>query len=222
MDGSRITALHVCPRWPPVDIIPPIARRLTRSEDLDEEERAELTRSMFEFVAQSPGLEPVPVDVQIEVAPDVFREVLAQAEALRTDLIVMGSHGRSGFERLMLGSVSEKVLRKAACPVMIAPPRISDAALSPVVHFKHILCPVDFSSGSLAALAYALSIAAEADAHLTLVHVLEVPPELLVPPSREGINVDEVRAAAEAESLRRVRDLIPESVRPTAPSRPSS
>jgi nucleotide-binding universal stress UspA family protein len=95
---------------------------------------------------------------------------------------------------------------------MVVPPRISGAAISHAVHFKHILCPVDFSSGSQRALDYAMSLAEEADGHLTVVHVLEIPPELNAPPSHDGINVDQVRAAAEAEALTRIRELIPESV----------
>jgi nucleotide-binding universal stress UspA family protein len=101
-------------------------------------------------------------------------QILAEAAALPADLIVIGTHGRSGFERLMLGSTADKVLRKASCPVMTVPRRV-DGESAPSVTFKRILCATDFSSGSKAALTYALSMAQEADARLTVVHVLEWP-----------------------------------------------
>jgi nucleotide-binding universal stress UspA family protein len=54
----------------------------------------------------------------------VYREglatevILETADEYKADLIVMGTHGRSGIGRLLLGSVTEEVLRKAACPVL--------------------------------------------------------------------------------------------------------
>ncbi len=60
----------------------------------------------------------------------------------------MGTHGRSGFERLALGSVAEKVLRRARCPVLAVPPAHgTDTA----VEFRRILCATDFSDPSLPA-----------------------------------------------------------------------
>jgi nucleotide-binding universal stress UspA family protein len=52
---------------------------------------------------------------------DAAREITALAEAEEADLIVMATHGRSGFARLVLGSITEKVVRTAACPVMVIP-----------------------------------------------------------------------------------------------------
>jgi nucleotide-binding universal stress UspA family protein len=157
------------------------------------------------------------VDVQIglvlQEAPDVHREILAQADALKADLIVVGSHGRSGFERLLLGSITEKVLRKATCPVMVVPPRVDEAALSRAVHVSRMLCPVDFSDSSIAALTFAISLAEEADACLTVLHVVEMLPGLHEPPMSAGFNVDEWRVAAQASCLERLRALIPDSVR---------
>ena len=100
--------------------------------------------------------------------------VLAVAQSLPADLIVMGSHGRSGFERFVLGSVTERTLRNAGCPVLTVPPRAVTAAKLP---FKRILCPVDFSEPSLVALHTALSMAEEADARLVVLHVIDWPEE---------------------------------------------
>jgi nucleotide-binding universal stress UspA family protein len=96
--------------------------------------------------------------------------ILRTATSIRADLIAMGTHGLSGFERLVLGSVTEKVLRKATCPVLTVPPATSTAAKVP---YTRLLCPVDFSSSSVAALRLALSMAEEADAALTVLHVVD-------------------------------------------------
>ena len=102
----------------------------------------------------------------------VAAEILEQAETTQPDLLVIGTHGRSGFERLLLGSVAERVLRKANCPVMTVPKRSPDAVPAGPVLYKRILCPVDFSESSLHALQYAISLAQEADGQLAILHVV--------------------------------------------------
>ena len=79
--------------------------------------------------------------------------ILDCAVRLPADLIVMGTHGAGGFERFVLGSVAEKVLRRAACPVLTVPSR---AHATSVLPFKRVVCAVDFSDSSLTALHYAL------------------------------------------------------------------
>jgi nucleotide-binding universal stress UspA family protein len=68
---------------------------------------------------------------------------------------------------------------------------------------------VDFSDCSLTALAQALGLVRQTAAQLTLLHVIEIPPELRENAAAADFNVDRIRAAAEAEALRRLRDLIP-------------
>jgi nucleotide-binding universal stress UspA family protein len=99
-------------------------------------------------------------------------EILQQAASMKADLLVIGTHGRSGFERLVLGSVAERVLRKASCAVMTVPRRLQDAVPAGPVLYKRILCPVDFSESSLDALKHAISMAQEADGQLTVLHVV--------------------------------------------------
>jgi hypothetical protein len=69
-------------------------------------------------------------------APSTIVDV---ALSLGVDLIVMGTHGRRGFKRLLAGSVTEAVLHEARCPVLTVPPRAGSAASEPVT-FKGILC----------------------------------------------------------------------------------
>src|SRR5690348_7481240 len=64
----------------------------------------------------------IAVDVEIALGLPVHR-ILDRASSLAAAVIVMGTHGTSGFERFVLGSVTERVLRKATCPVLTVPPR---------------------------------------------------------------------------------------------------
>jgi len=100
-------------------------------------------------------------------------EIVRVAQELHADLIVVGTHGRTGFQRWVLGSVAETVLRRAPCPVLTVPAHAADHPGS--MFFKRILCATDFSPASEAAVRYASTLAAEADASLLLVHVLDRP-----------------------------------------------
>ncbi len=98
------------------------------------------------------------------------------------DMIVMGTHGRRGFQRLTLGSVTERVLRSAGCPVLAvrkpAHDFVAPESKGEPVHLGKILLCADFSECSDRALRYALSLATEYKSELTLVHVLEhLPPQ---------------------------------------------
>ncbi len=114
-----------------------------------------------------------PSDVRVRVAVAFGSppaEIVAEAGRDVGTVVVMGTRGASGLEHLLLGSVTEKVLRSAACPVMTVPPR---AQITSQVPFKRVLCPIDFSPASQQALVLALSMAREGDAQLTLLHVVE-------------------------------------------------
>jgi nucleotide-binding universal stress UspA family protein len=148
------------------------------------------------------------VDVEVEEARGVADAIVGRAVALPADLIVMGTHGRAGMKRWFAGSVAERVLRMAPCPVMVVPPR--DAVPLSTVSFKHVVAAIDFSASSLAALQWALSLAEESDAHLWLLHTIEVPPELRVSTVVTDEEVDELNASARADALSRLRALIPE------------
>jgi nucleotide-binding universal stress UspA family protein len=147
------------------------------------------------------------VDIIVGESTYIDRAILDAARALPADLLVMGGHGRVGVQRLLLGSTTERVLRAAPCPVMVVPPH--DTVAPSVVSFKHIVCAIDFSESSLAALAWALSLAEEADAQLSLVHVIESPPELRVSTTVTDRNLHELHAAFEADTLTRLRSLVP-------------
>lgn len=209
---AHVTALHVFTNWPLANMIPSLSSEVRQPGPLKEIDRDELIRQVRRFVEVHPAVD-VQIGVVLQEAPDVHREILSQADALKANLIVVGSHGRSGFERLLLGSITEKVLRKATCPVMVVPRRVDEAALSRAVHVSRIFCPVDFSDSSIAALTFAISLAEEADARLTVLHVIEMPPGLHESSMSAGFNLAQWRAATQASGLNRLRELIPDSVR---------
>ena len=199
---ARLTVLYVFANLPTMDLPPQV---------LEDAERARLMTLLKEMARRVPAT--VPTDFRIQEAESVHDELLAQVAATHTDLLVLGTHGRSGFQHLFLGSVTEKVIRKAPCPTLVVPPRAADVSPNAPVQFKQILCAVDFSASSLSALAYALTLAEEDDAHLTLFHAIEMPPELRENPLAPDFDVDRIHAAAEAGARRRLHDLVPEAAR---------
>ena len=164
--GASITILHVFEMLPavaygkgagsPGDILTPTEGAETLME-LERMAAAEIHDGLSITIRKAEG--------------HAHAEILRAATEMKPDLLVVGTHGRSGFQRLMLGSVTEKVLRRAPCPVLSVPPGAAGSP-SPVA-YKRILCPVDFSDSSLTALKYATSLAGEANATLTVVHVVE-------------------------------------------------
>ena len=197
---ARLTLLYVFSNFPVMDI-PPLV--------LEQPDRERLMAGMRGMAAGVHG--QVPVDFRIEQAPYVHEEILAQLGATHADLLVLGTHGRSGFQRLFLGSVTEKVIRQATCPTLVVPPRAPDVPAGTPVQFRRMLCPVDFSVSSLDALAYAINMAQEADAQLTLLHVVELPPVLSEAAMMAAPDLSRVREAAATDARRKLHALIPES-----------
>ena len=149
----------------------------------------------------------IATEARVETGPPAAA-ILACATALPADLIVIGTHGVNGFEHLVLGSVTEKVLRKATCPVMTVPPRARATSRLP---FKRVLCPLDFSPSSEAALEFAFSLAQESEAEIELLHVLEWANDQ--PLSHLKYIAPEYHAYREQDANVRLSRLVPEQVR---------
>lgn len=184
---ASISALHVYrPLFMPVPGLPPPEARVSD---------AELRRVRAETAArfESADARNVEVDVLVEIGQPA-RHIIDRAASLPADVIVMGTHGASGFEHLVLGSVTEKVLRQARCPVLTVPPRAQATSALP---FKRLLCAVDFSDSSLGALELASSVAKESDAELTILHVVEWPWQEPPPPAMWELPPDQASALAE-------------------------
>jgi nucleotide-binding universal stress UspA family protein len=111
----------------------------------------------------------------VSTTGDAVRGILEQAERESSDLIIMGTRERSGVAKVLLGSVTERVLREAPCPVMTIPAAATTPASGKGKPIGAILCPSDFSRSCRKALKLAMSVREQTDARLILVHVLQWP-----------------------------------------------
>lgn len=130
-------------------------------------------------------------------------EVLQAALDFPADLLVLGTHGRSGFDRVALGSVTEKLLRKASCPVVTVPPGVGRDTAVP--SFARVLCACDGSPEAQAAARVAASLVRDSAGTLTLLRVVEPVPD------REGLSPpceDAYRHEAEADAARSLREVL--------------
>jgi nucleotide-binding universal stress UspA family protein len=205
--GSDITLLHVSALAPVAPIAPYPGSMPPELIGLTQVDKDRLFSDLEAFAERekAAGVRVTPALREGSAAS----EILEAAERLPADLLVMGTHGRTGFDRWLLGSVTEKVLRKARCPVLSVPPHAPDAVPLPVF-FKKIVCPVDFSTSSMTALTYALSLAQQADAELIVLHVIELPPDI------HGVgplDLAEYRRVYEEESRRRLSEAVPAEAR---------
>jgi nucleotide-binding universal stress UspA family protein len=207
---STVTVLNVYPVVPVASYAlgaPSLTVSLPTPQD-----REALLASMRGFAAAIKS----DVPLRFEIAEgNPASEIVERSSAIPSDLIVMGTHGRSGLEHLVLGSVTEKVIRKARCPVLTVPRGMTDAVPASTVLFKRILCATDFSEASIRSLDYAMTLAQEADAHLTVMHVVEVTPapQSDVESTLESKMLGAYVAAAADDRAGRLKDLIPDTVR---------
>jgi nucleotide-binding universal stress UspA family protein len=171
-DGC-VTAVHVFPVAVPADPFAGLPE--FQPFTLTDRHRAHILRQLSTF-ATAEGAEPQRITVELREGTDIDVQILEVADQIKPDLIVMGTHGGSGFQHLMLGSVAEKVLRKARYPVLTVPNKGPDAVPFGPAPFARILCGVDFSDCSLAALRHAVSLASRADAHLDVLSVVQLIP----------------------------------------------
>jgi nucleotide-binding universal stress UspA family protein len=164
LSGARLSVLQVVD-WSP----PPLIRSGSTLAGLPLKLQTETLDALNELVAPARAA-GVATEISLE-AGDVVRAILRRADVLSADAIVVGTHGRSGVGRLALGSVAEKILRQAACPVLTVPP----AAGMPPPSLHTILCATDFSEPSTAALRMARSLAQPMNSRFLLVHAVELP-----------------------------------------------
>ena len=202
---AQLTVLHVVPTFDPVQVRGDLTDPLRVVTPLPREQVVEEMRRSLDLPRLSPRARTV------AEAGDPQATIIDQAISTRADLIVIGTHGRRGFKRLLLGSVTESILREAPCPVLTVPPH-TPGAVSEAVTFTRILCPVDFSPSALQALGFALDLARQADGLVTLLHVVEWLPEE-EPRASAHFNVPEYRRYMVEDAQQRLRDLVAEESR---------
>jgi nucleotide-binding universal stress UspA family protein len=119
------------------------------------------------------GAQRLPADrYQAIVAEGTVAEALIDIlQQNHIDLVVLGTHGRRAFKKLFLGSIAEEIFRSAHCPVLTIGPRTASAPTS--VQLRHILYLLEFAPDSSEAAKYAVSLANQYAANLTVMNVRE-------------------------------------------------
>lgn len=164
--GAKLSALFANPFQPPAYLT---ESRVAEMEKQFAAARHEAQAYLREFIAKTlPERKDMPAEVVDAMPVDA---ILSEAERLHPDMIVMGSHGRSGVNRLMMGSVAERLIRLSRTPVLTvrgdAPPSTGP------VPIQHVVCPVNDTPFARKALHYAVRMAHCFGARLTVVHVEE-------------------------------------------------
>lgn len=160
--GARVTVLYATQPWIPIDIMEgPAAYALQTSAEFRDRTARDL-RQHVETHLQAAG-DAAETRV-VEDAP--AQAILAVAESIDADLIVMGTHGHTGWRRALLGSIAEKVVHHTDRPVLCIPPGASPS-------IGKILCPVNFTPIARVALEQAAALAETFDAELLVVHITD-------------------------------------------------
>jgi len=163
--GSKVFVVHVVSLSPLPSSSPTIALQALAAQAVREAKEV-----MTKLESQ---LEGIPHKILIRKG-DISKELSRIVDEERIDLIVLGTHGRTGISKVLMGSVAEEIFRQSACPVLTVGPNVcGEPAVA--VEMRTILYPTDFSSESLAAAPFAISIAQEHQARLYLLHVTEGP-----------------------------------------------
>ena len=125
----------------------------------------------FIYDRRTDGLQ---VEVLLDEDASVAGAILARADALAADLVVMGAGTSPESEHPSLGYTTAEVLRSAACSVLVIPPPAADVANPCFGGINRVMCAVSLAEPSVQVLDCARSLASEAAAHLTVVHVVEL------------------------------------------------
>jgi nucleotide-binding universal stress UspA family protein len=160
--GSKVFAVHV--RAPQVTgLVPPESWPVVReAAERQATEQAEHLKTLFRGVENEVSV----------IEGGVWNELDTIIKEKNIDLIVLGTRGRQGVGKFLLGSVAETILRRAQCPVLIVGPHVTLEA-GRAVRMNRIVYATSFSASSQAAAAYAISLADENQAHLDVLHVVE-------------------------------------------------
>jgi len=160
--GAKLYAAHV---------IPPMAYAFASAVSVgrvlkEVEDFAGYTLNQIISALRSRGLRCDPLLGEGKVA-DVLER---WAQTYSADLVVLGTVSRAGWGKVALGSIAEEVIRESSCPVLTIGPHVTTLA-SAGVH--SIVCATDFSPPSVRAIEFAVSLAHEFKAHITLAHIME-------------------------------------------------
>jgi len=138
----------------------------------------ELMQSLYEVAgSQLAHLAGLPTNAGIHIIQETqpgysaAEVILDHAQEIDADVIVMGTHGRRALTRALLGSVADRVVRHARCPVLTIR---RDEATEPLTAIRRVLVPVDFSKHSKLAIETGQALAARFEADLLITHIIEI------------------------------------------------
>lgn len=162
--GSHLTLLFADEFYFPIEVLElPIGYYLENAPDT----RRKLQEKLRDYATTNCGEGTEALIVQDAPA----RAIINSAKQVRADLIIMGTHGRHGWRRALLGSVTESVLRETDRPVLTVTPALMEKDANPAI--RTVLCPVNFTHVAREALQYASALAASFDADLAVMYVAE-------------------------------------------------
>ena len=185
-----------------VNVVPSVPYDLLPAEPV---QPAAVADAKMRALASSETLKGVPHKDYIEQG-DVAGVLKQLVQMHHIDLIVMGTHGRQGIDKLLLGSVAEDVFRHAICPVLTIGPHVTHKIKEG--ELRHILYATDFGEETRHGLPYALSLAEEHHAKMTLLHASPVPP-----PAMQDLTPGAMPSRTNAEVMayneRELRNMMP-------------
>ncbi len=143
-------------------------------------------------------------ETAIERGIGVWETVQQAMGGNRIDLVVLGTHGRTGAEKLLLGSVAEEIFRRSPVPVLTIGPGVR-TSVHAAGRFHRVLFATDFTAESLAAAPFAVSLAQENAARLVLMHVMREP-------GQRNENEKKVFELSVAEAIHQLYEIVPKDV----------
>jgi nucleotide-binding universal stress UspA family protein len=160
--GAKIIGLHVNPFDSYTAAAPDAWAAMAEATEREKKEDAQRLNEQLK-------------DIEHEVVigeGNIWEVISSQIKEKGIDLIVLGTRGRTGFGKTVLGSVAEEILRQAPCPVLTVGPHINLWS-EEYAKMHEILYATDLATDSPTAAPYAISLAQENQAHLVLLHVIE-------------------------------------------------
>jgi nucleotide-binding universal stress UspA family protein len=167
--GAQLTLVYANEPWIPFDVIEGPAAYLLQAQP---EFRERLEKELKDYVEQHLPDAGGTIETRI-VDKSPPEAILETAKAIDANLIVMGTHGRTGWRRALLGSVAENVVHHTDTPVLCIPPSDAPDARPEIPSIGKILCPVNFTPLARLALDQAAMLAETFDAELLIVYVAD-------------------------------------------------
>jgi nucleotide-binding universal stress UspA family protein len=161
--GSKVRVLHVIDPLPYAFGEPEIARR--KRQEIWDSANTELSHWTAQFLS---GTQAISTLLDGEVGQAVLQAVRERA----IDLLILASHGVTGLERMMVGSLGEEVFRTVPCPVMTIGPSVSKLP-EQAARFERIVFPTDLTPSSIGAIPYLVLLAENCGSAITLLHLAD-------------------------------------------------